>query len=163
MSDDVLDMPRGASVWERDMYAYLASHGKREGKLLEEYLDMVEHTESKALRYVIGLLVADERRHHQQFADLAQSLKALAELGAEEPSIPQPDFQREGREAVLDFTRRLIANEESDYAELKRLRKQLKDVEHTTLWTLLVETMQIDTEKHLAMLRFIEQRVKERS
>jgi FAD/FMN-containing dehydrogenase len=43
---------------------------------------------------------------------------------------------------------------------LKRLRKDLRDVEDTTLWALLVETMQLDTAKHITVLRFIERHVK---
>ena len=56
----------------------------------------------------------------------------------------------------LELTRELIANEEADATELKRLRKEMRDFEDTTLWALLVDTMQLDTAKHLTLLRFVE-------
>jgi hypothetical protein len=111
---------------------------------------------------VIGLLVEDERRHHRHFIDLAQSLKVDAELGGAEPTVPNLDFRQADPEAVLDLTRELIASEERDAAELKRLRKDLRDVEDTTLWALLVDTMQLDTAKHLTILHFVERQVKAR-
>jgi hypothetical protein len=46
-------------------------------------------------------------------------------------------------------------NEEQDRRELKRLRRQLRDVKDTTLWDLLVELMERDTERHIAILRFV--------
>ena len=128
--------------------------------MLEEYVKAAEATNSKALAYVIGLLVEDERRHHRHFSDLAQSVKSEAELRTEDPVVPNLDFDRADRSAVLDVTRRLIANEEADAAELKRLRKNLRELEDTTLWALMVDTMQLDTAKHLAILRFVEKHAK---
>ena len=55
---------------------------------------------------------------------------------------------------VLDTTRRLLHQEEQDLCELKALRRDLRDVKDTTLWDLLVELMQRDTDKHIAILRF---------
>ena len=160
MSDDFFVPPEGASVWERDLFAHLTNHVEHEGKLLSEYVHLAETTDSKALAYVIRLLLDDERRHHSQFAELAASLKSEAELRAADPVIPRLDFDRADRDVALEVTRRLLANEEADAVELKRLRKDLRDVEDTTLWALLVETMQRDTEKHMAVLRFVEDHTK---
>ena len=162
MNDDTLRPPAGASVWDREMYAYLSNHARIEGEMLDGYLQAAARTESKALAYVIGLLVEDERRHHRQFSELAASLKAEAELRGEEPVVPRLDFRSADRDAILELTRGLLANEENDALELKRLRKDLRDVEDTTLWALLVDTMQIDTAKHIAILKFVERHAKAR-
>ncbi|MGE0306548.1 MAG: hypothetical protein AB7Q27_12380 [Acidimicrobiia bacterium] len=161
MSDD-LKPPVGASAWELDLLDYLTTHAQREGQMLDEYLTEASNTESKALAYLIGLLVDDERRHHRLFLDLAKSLKLDAELSGGDPAIPRLDFQHADRDVVLDVTRRLIANEEADAAELKRLRKDMRDLEDTTLWALLVDTMQLDTAKHLTILHFVEKHAKMR-
>lgn len=142
------------------MFDYLTNHARIEGQLLDGYLAAAEHTQSKALAFLIGLLVEDERRHHRIFSDLAASLKAEAELRGEPPLIPGLDFAAADRESVLALTRLLIANEEKDAKELKRLRKDLRDVEDTTLWALLVDTMQLDTDKHIAILKFVERHSK---
>jgi hypothetical protein len=156
MSDEAVGPPAGASVWEHDMFEHLTAHARREGRLLDGYLKAAEQSQSKAFTYVVGLLVEDERRHHRHFGDLAQALKADAELSDADQTVPRLDFQQSDREAILALTREMIAGEEADALELKRLRKELRDVEDTTLWALLVDTMQLDTAKHLTMLRFIE-------
>jgi hypothetical protein len=54
--------------------------------------------------------------------------------------------------------RSFFDNEERDIAELKRLKRELRDVKDTSLWELLVELMQRDTEKHIAILKFVRKR-----
>jgi hypothetical protein len=160
VSDETLTPPVGASVWERQLFDHLLKHLHEEGAILDEYVETAGETKSKALAYLVGMLVADERRHHRQFADLASSLKSEAEFSAVEPVVPRMDFDREDRDAMLEVTRRLLAHEEADAKELKRLRRDLRDVEATTLWGLLVDVMQRDTDKHIAILRFVERHAK---
>ena len=124
--------------------------------MLNEYATIAETTESKALKYVINLLLDDERRHHQYFNDLASSLKSEAEFSSDDPLVPRLDLDRVGREELLDTTERLLENERKDLKELQRLRKDLHDVKDTTLWDLLLDIMVRDTEKHIAILRFVE-------
>jgi hypothetical protein len=156
VTDETMTPPVGASVWERELFDHLLKHLHEEGAILDEYVETAGGTQSKALAYLVGMLVADERRHHRQFADLASSLKSEAEFSATEPVVPRMDFDHEDRDALLEVTRRLLAHEETDAKELKRLRRELRDVEDTTLWGLLVDVMQRDTDKHIAILRFVE-------
>jgi hypothetical protein len=114
-----------------------------------------EGTPSKALAYLVNLLVEDEHRHHRFFNELALSLKSEAELSGVEPVIPRLDLKLVDSADLLATTRRLLEHEQSDAAELKRLHKELRDLQDTTLWGLLVEVMQRDTEKHIAILRFV--------
>lgn len=148
--------PIGASVSEHELFMHLTEHLEHERALLEEYSEACGETESKALAYVIALLMDDERRHHRYFVELAASLKSEAELQRTEPVVPRLDLNRVDRDEVLDVTRRLLALEKSDADELKRLRRELRDVEDTTLWALLVDNMQRDNAKHIAMLEFVE-------
>ena len=154
MSDDVNTPPIGASVWEREMYAYLTEHVQREGKMLGEYVTAAETTPSKALSFLIRLLAEDERRHHQLINDLAASLKSEAEFRREEPVIPRLDFDADTSGRVRELTRELLEGEKSDLKEMKRLRKNLRTVQDYTLWALLVDVIMRDTEKHIAILQF---------
>jgi hypothetical protein len=155
MEDDSTSPPVGASVWDRQMFTYLTEHMKREGAMLAEYVAASEGSESRALSYLVNLLVEDEHRHHGYFEALASSLKSEAELSGVEPAIPRLDLNKVKRADLLDTTMRLLEHERSDAAELKRLHKELHDLQDTTLWGLLVEIMQRDTEKHIAILRFV--------
>ncbi len=147
--------PKGASVWERKMFNHLVDHTRVEGAMLQEYVDAAEGSESKAFAYIIGLLVEDERRHHRFFNELASSLKSEAELSDVDPVVPRLDLDRIERTELLRITKELLAHERSDAAELKALRKELHDIKDTTLWGLMVDIMARDTEKHIAILKFV--------
>jgi rubrerythrin len=146
----------GASPWERQLYAHLTSHADAERGVLEKYSKIAEQTESKAFRYLVNLLIEDEVRHHRLFADIAESLKTEATMSGDDPAVPYLDLARCDTEAVRECSKELMANEERDMQTLKRLERELKDVKDTTLWELLVELMQRDTDKHIAILRFVE-------
>jgi rubrerythrin len=145
----------GPSSWERQLYAHLKGHVETERAILEKYAEVAKQTDSKAFRYLVKLLIDDEVRHHRLFNELADSLETESLMKGEEPDIPYMDFQRADREAVLEGAEELLENEERDIGELRHLRRELRDVKDTTLWELLVELMERDTEKHIAILRFV--------
>ncbi len=154
-TSESLTLPVGASAWERGLFGHLTEHIVEERGLLEEYANIAEATASNALAYLIKLLMADERRHHLIFEQLAHSLKTSAEMRDGSPAVPRLDFQADDRVEVLEVTARLLDREEQDLRELRRLRRELRDVEDTTLWGLLVELMERDTDKHIAILAFV--------
>jgi len=141
-------------VWERDLYAHLTGHLEAERGLLEEYRAAAVESPSKALHYLVNLLIEDEIRHHRIFADLAESLKTEALLTGKDPIIPDIDFGRGNQDAVIDLTEQLLQKEQQDAHDLKQLHRELRDVKDTTLWDLLVDLMERDTQKHIAILRF---------
>ena len=145
----------GASAWERELYAHLTSHVEGERDLLQEYRAAAQTTPSKALRYLVNLLIDDEIRHHRIFMQLADSLRNDSLLGGKDPSVPYLDFDRESnRDAVIDLTDQLLRREQEDAQELKHLKREVQDVKDTSLWYLLVDLMERDTQKHIAILRF---------
>lgn len=145
----------GPSPWERQLYAHLKGHVETERAMLEKYAEVAERTDSKAFRYLVKLLIDDEVRHHRLFDELAGSLETEALMKREEPDIPYMDFQRADRAAIREGAKDLLDNEERDIGELKRLQRELRDVKDTSLWGLLVELMQRDTEKHITILKFV--------
>ncbi|MBV1892676.1 MAG: hypothetical protein KUG57_01440 [Ilumatobacteraceae bacterium] len=155
MEDEPIAPLVGASVWENKLFEHLTHHAALEGEILAEYVSTAENTESKAMAYLVNLLVEDERRHHRYFHDLALSLKTDAELSSEDPVVPRLDFRKADSEELLAVTERLLQHEKDDAAELKDLRKEIRDLEDTTLWGLLVDIMIRDTEKHMEILKFV--------
>jgi hypothetical protein len=153
--------PPGASVWEEEMLRYLAEHVRREGSILYEYEKLASTTSSKALAYAMNVLLEDERRHHAWFGQLAETIRTEASLSADEPPIPWLDLAKEDRSQLEGLLSDLLRNERVDAVELKRLRKELRDFETTTLWTLVVDLMQRDTDKHIALIRTLQKLTKE--
>jgi rubrerythrin len=160
MSDLPLDPPTGLSVYESDLYRHLVGHVHTERGMLEEYSAIADKTGSKAFKYVVGLLIEDEIRHHRLFMELARSLTPGALVSDEDPPVPYMDFHLADRAAILEGTAKLLEGERDDIGELKRLQKELREVKETSLWGLLVELMERDTQKHIAILKFIEKHTK---
>lgn len=154
---DTTDDLIGASHVEQELYTHLTEHVRNERQVLERYVAAADATYSHALTYLVKLLIDDERRHHMMFNELASSLKHDAEFHSGEPTIPRMDFDRVDGAAVRELTDELVEREQQDKKELKKLQKELRDLKDTTLWSLLVDLMQRDTEKHIAMLRFVQQ------
>lgn len=152
----------GPSATDRALYAHLTNHVATERGLLEEYSDIADRTESRAFRYLVNLLIEDEIRHHRIFAELAESLETIALMKANEPVVPFIDFVRADRDAVVEATERLLEHEREDARELKRLQNELRDTKDDSLNGLLVELMQRDTQKHIAILRFVQKRTSRR-
>jgi rubrerythrin len=148
------------SVWLQRLYRHLKEHVENERGLLEAYVEAAEATQSKALAYLVNLLIEDERRHHRLFAELADSLRSEAEMRPGEPTIPRIDFDKVPPGALREATDRLLESEKKDREELKELRHELRDFEDKTLWVLLVELMQRDTDKHIALIDFAQRKAR---
>ncbi|MHB1504199.1 MAG: hypothetical protein ACYCTL_08775 [Acidimicrobiales bacterium] len=141
--------------WVRSILDHVLHHVERESTILDLYTSAADDSESKALAYLVNLLVEDERRHHRLFAELAASLQNLVERSHASPAVPAIDFHRCDYSAVRALTEMLLQQEEEDARELQALHRELINVRDIALWDLLVEIMQRDTDKHIAVLRFI--------
>lgn len=143
----------GASVTIRELVGLLARHGSEEGTILAEYERVSDSATDPAARYLIDLIMDDERRHHRMLVELATSM-AWGTLGAVETSVPALGWHLD--EELIAATRTLREYEKKDHHELQALRKKLRPFENTTLWALIVQLMLLDTEKHAAILEFLE-------
>lgn len=143
----------GASVTIRTLVELLAKHGSEEGRILAEYERVSALAVDPAVRYLVDLILDDERRHHRTLVELATAM-AWGTLEENRTSIPPLGWHLD--EALAKVTRTLREYEEDDRRQLQALRKQLRPFEETTLWGLLVQLMILDTEKHAAILKFLE-------
>lgn len=145
----------GASVWEEELYEHLTSHEESERDLLVAYQEAAARSGSAAFRYLTSLIVEDEVRHHRVFRELSSALKTEAEFRPEQPAVPYLDRWGDEPGRIVELAERLLNQERADAHELRRLVKELKDFRHTTMWALLVELMEMDTAKHIAILEFV--------
>src|SRR6478609_1011391 len=133
--EERMSLITGASVWEQELYDYVCGHVATEGTILDEYQRLADdESGSPAFRYLADMILADERRHHQLFNDLATSVRQMAEMRLEEEPIPSLHGLRADRERIRAATEQLLATERADAKELKQFAKRLKEVYDTTLW-----------------------------
>lgn len=145
------------TTWDAEILAALTSHVTAEKDLLADYARAAEEVSDPDVRYLLGLILEDEARHHRIFLEMANALRTVRGWQRVEPSVP--DRSRGALTAdVQELTGRLLAAERADMRELRELRRRLRPVSDTTLWPLLVDLMALDTEKHLRILKAISSR-----
>lgn len=143
------------SEWEEELFAHFTAHTEQENTLLSAYEALARSGGSEFVRYLSAMLLEDEKRHHRMFTQLANTMVAQSTLARGEDDVPPVTPSRDVAE-LRPLTAQLIALEEEDKAQLAGLRRRLRDVRDTTLWDLLVQLAERDTEKHLLILRFID-------
>ncbi|MGO9029313.1 MAG: hypothetical protein ACLQOZ_11880 [Acidimicrobiales bacterium] len=144
----------GASLDTQALVELIARHGQEESRLLSTYEALVSDSSDEGTRYLIELILEDERRHHRLLAEMANAL-AWGSL-APSPERAMPAMPRGLEGELLDQTRRLLAAERSDHRALRRLRRRLRPFRDTTMWTLIIDVMLLDTKKHATVLKFLE-------
>lgn len=144
--------------WDRKALSHIEAHLQRETSVVNGYEAMVGTT-TGAIAYLLNQVIADEYRHHHVLAELAKALgSATGRPGYEASEVPDPTaISEESRLQLLAETRRFIDVEKDDEKDLRQLVADLRPVKTRTIWPLLVELMELDTEKHLRVLRRIEQ------
>jgi hypothetical protein len=145
----------GASVSERELVDHLARHSEEEGALLGRYQRFAQEAASPAVRYLVQLIVEEEKKHHRLLGELANAIAWEWSDNSPVPATPELSSEVDTSSSLAQETKDLLAAEKRDSAELHRLRKELKPYEETTMWSLIVELMLLDTEKHQLILRFI--------
>ncbi|HEU5301619.1 MAG TPA: hypothetical protein VFW06_05190 [Acidimicrobiia bacterium] len=147
--------PAGLSVWEGQLLEHLTHHLDQEADLLETYERLSGEAGSDYVAYLFGLIGEDEARHHRLFEELVNALRAPVDrdVGTMVPTVATAANAPE----LLEVVERFIKAERSDRRELRGLarRRSMRTMRGHSLWPLLIELMQRDTEKHLAILGFI--------
>lgn len=144
--------PLGASMWEQEMFEMLTTHERDENAVIHAYEELADETTSDTVRYLVGLIIEDERRHHKVLGDLAANIVHAGKRSKD--GVPYLDVHR-GDSGILEETRRFLAIERRDRAEMRKLGHKVRE-SGDVLDTFLIDLLRADTEKHIRILRFIE-------
>ena len=150
----------GASTGIRELVELLARHGAEEGKLLAMYEDLVSTTSNQGAKYLIDLILEDERRHHRLLAEMANAMAWGSMYGA--PNAATPGISQGIDKELSAHTKRLRQAEVADFRELRQFRKRLRPFADPTSWVLIIDLMLLDTKKHATILRFLEKHAQTR-
>lgn len=150
-------------VWARSIIGHVEHHMDTERDVLTQYGELANDTSDERLRYLIHLILDDEVRHHRLLAEMANWLRAATEhRPLDGPQVPSftPSGEGEQTEALRARTAELLGLEHEDLEELRDLRRQVTQVEDTSWWSVLVDSMEFDTRKHIKLLEFIQDELK---
>ncbi len=141
--------------FENAVLPLLEHHGAMEGEILESYKEIAERSSSgEAIKFLVRLIAADEERHHELFAKMANGIRSILWEMPVEPRLPAMSARPDAE--LLAETRRLLAFEKQDAKELRALRKTVAPTSDYSMDPLMVEMMLHDTAKHITILEYIE-------
>lgn len=144
--------------FEHSVLELLEYHGSREGAILESYRRVAERSPAGgAIRYLVQLILDDEQRHHLVFDEMANAIRSFVWEVPVEPRLPALGAHSDPE--LLAETERLLAFEQRDRKDLRRLRKSLRGSPESSLDPLMVELMLLDTDKHIAILEHVKSRL----
>jgi rubrerythrin len=149
--------PFPTSAAAHQLAAYLRSHAAKEDEMLHEYQRLCEELPSPALRYFARLIRSDEERHQMIFGDLAETVYASTDLKAS--GMPILDGARVADPVVRQRTVRalehLIEREKKELRDLTGLISTLAPDNQSALWSVLIQFIAKDTQRHLDLLEFM--------
>ena len=137
------------------------AHEREELRFVEGYRAMIEGHENPLVKFLLELVISDEEKHHAVVHAMVSSLRAdltwsdkkrtIRSIGAIDP---------EERQELLRLTSEFIKEEKKGIKECKGLAKSSKGY-YQGSFTLLIQTIIHDSEKHLMILEFLEEKLKE--
>jgi len=145
----------GANHSTRAVVEALDRHGREEADLLDHYQRFVDESESPGVRYLVGLIVEDEQRHHRVLEDLANTIAWESVKESPEQVVPSIPYRFRGDAAFRSETQTLLRHELRDRTQLRKLRRRLRTHGDVGSWDLLIDLMRSDTAKHIRILRFL--------
>jgi hypothetical protein len=133
---------------------HLEHHITDERELIDEYEALRTSSDHPPVQYLLGLLLEDEHRHHRILIEMLNQFHTSVNLTEEHPHVPWMTHKRDPETAKT--IRRLRRAERADLRELRALRRHLKFLRRHSLDGVLIDSLILDTHKHLRYLRTIQ-------
>ena len=136
------------------------SHADHEEQWLTTYQASAKEASDPLIRFLLGLIVADEQRHHELTNWMIVKLKD--ELGwTRAEGLAQRDYEKgEKRTQLLSSVERFLEVERKGIKEYQRLKKESQGL-YRDAFALLYTTMIHDSHKHIGILEFLRRKLVE--
>lgn len=134
------------------------AHASQEERWLSSYREMAKESSDRLISFLLGLIVADEERHHELMARMIAKLKDELAWTRVEGAARKRLENAENRKRLLAFVERFIAAERQAIQEYERFKKSSRSL-NRDVFELFYGTMVHDSHKHIAMLEFLRRRL----
>ena len=154
------DLPADEKSPVERLFAQLEAHEREEEEVLKDYEAAAKDAPDAGFRFLMGLVLEDEQRHHRLSKAMAAEIeRSLMWLKNEEP-LPPVSPTGEDRKQLLRQTERFLQIERDGERQLADMHGQVKEL-HAGLLELIVDMMRADTRKHVHILEYIKKRLEE--
>ena len=130
----------------------------QEERWLSSYREIARESTDPLIRFLLGLIVADEERHHELASRMISRLKD--ELSSTKPAarLRGQGENREKADSLLRSVEIFLRAERSAIQEYEKLKKESTGLARD-VFTLLYTTMIHDSQKHVDVLGFLRDRL----
>ena len=136
------------------------SHAKHEERWLTEYQAVGNEARDPLIRFLFRLIVDDEQRHHELTRRMIAQLKEELAWTRAEALAPRAYEIAKKRKQLGSSVARFLEAEREGIKQYERLKKESQGL-YRDVFTLLYTTMILDSHKHIAILEFLRQKLKE--
>ncbi len=166
--DDLVDLntmselmkpAEGVSPIERLLNEFEA-HEAKEEKSLEYYRKIMGEIPNAMPRFLLQLIVSDEEKHRAVIHAMVATLKGSLNWTKPPASLEGDRDSAAARQSFLAVTDDFIKLERDGIKEYKTLLKASEDY-YQGLFKILISAMIRDSEKHIELLEFLRERLKE--
>lgn len=135
------------------------AHAAHEERWLSSYQESAKETSDPLIRFLLGLVIADEERHHELTARMISKLKD--ELAwTRSTTIPRRAGESsETAKRLLTSVENFLDAERKAIKEYEGLKKQSQGL-YRNAFALLYTTMIHDSRKHMEILKFLRLKLK---
>jgi rubrerythrin len=136
------------------------SHAKQEEQWLANYQAIGKEASDPLIRFLFGLIVADEQRHHELTRRMITKLKDELAWTRAEGLAPRVYEIAKKRKQLRSSVERFLEAEREGIKEYERLKKESQGL-YRDVFALLYTTMIHDSHKHIGILEFLRQKLTE--
>ena len=152
------ESPEFSSV-QRLMNEFQA-HAAHEGSWLTDYQAIAKESADPLIRFLLGLIVADEERHHELTIRMIAKLKDELAWTRSEGVPRRAQLKGTKAQELLLSVEGFLDAERKGIKEYERLKKQSEGL-YRDVFALLYQTMIYDSQKHIGILEFLRQKLTE--
>jgi hypothetical protein len=138
-----------------EMVRHIEQHVEDEREMLVVYGTLLRQSDNPAVRYLLELLLDDEKRHHRVLIEMLDQFRTSDKVAEQPPRVPW--MTRRPDPEIAAATRRLRRAERADLRRLRTLRRKFS--RSRSLNGVLVDSLMLDTRKHIRYLRAIQRLV----
>jgi rubrerythrin len=136
------------------------AHEGQEGSFLKQYKELVGQTDNRMVKFLLQMIISDEEKHHAITHAMLSTLKGDLNWTSPTDAIRGLYDLKNEKEKLLALTENFIRVEKTGINEYKQLIKECKGY-YRDLFGLLFRSMIHDSEKHVEVLEFLRDRLKE--
>lgn len=136
------------------------AHESEEGKFLAQYKDVAGSTNNGMIKFLLQMIIADEEKHQAVTRAMASTLKGDLNWTHPDDALRGLYNLVEEKDKLLELTEDFIRVEKQGIREYRDLIKSSRGY-YRDLFVLLFESMVHDSEKHIKILEFLRERLRE--